>query len=316
MKKCMLFIVLLLIFFLAFQEVEGMFSRKYIIEVHGDRSVTWIIEHRFLIETEEDQILFFKYSNLTYFSDFQRNVRQLLDLAKNVTGRDDMDVENFEMNVNFFDSYKIVTYKFDWINFSEEYEGQIKMKDVFQVQELFLLGDGRLDIVFPSEYVVKEAYPKPNVLDEHTLTWYAVKDVEMADLTVIFEKETGSILDVLVENLPVFLGVVVFFGGVSILWFFFKFRRKKEEVAYGKVIVAEIEDDEDRVIDFLKKAGGYMYQSTLADQCGFSRSKISKLLKAMEEKGIVRRYKKGREKMVALSRVRIKGFQNSGRLKN
>ena len=311
MEKRLLLIALLFVLFFHCQEVKGMFLREYIIEVHSDKSVTWTIEHKFLLETEQDQILFLKYTNLTYFSDFQGDVKELLNLAKNVTGREDMDVENFEMTVNFFDSYKIVMYKFDWINFSEGDEIQIKMQDIFQLQELFLLGDGKLNIIFPSGYVVKEAYPRPDDIGENTLTWYAVKDVGMRDLTVILEEETGSLVDALVRYIPVFIGVLVFIGGISSLWFFFRFRKKKEGVAYAPVVISEM-DDEKRVIGFLREAGGCMYQSALADRCGFSRSKISKLLKVMEEKGIVQRYKKGREKMVTLSGVMVKDYQNSG----
>jgi len=61
-----------------------------------------------------------------------------------------------------------------------------------------------------------------------------------------------------------------------------------------------IEDDEDNVVTLLKAAGGRLYQSTITKKCGFSKSKTSELLTSMENKGIVRRQKKGREKLVTL----------------
>ena len=61
-----------------------------------------------------------------------------------------------------------------------------------------------------------------------------------------------------------------------------------------------MEDDEEKVVNLLKAAGGSLYQSAIADQCGFSRSKASKLLALMERKRKIRREKKGREKLVTL----------------
>lgn len=290
-----------------------MFLREYTIEVHVDGSVTWTIEHSFLLETEQDEILFRQYSNLTYFSLFQRSVREVLNSAKNVTGREDMNVENFEMMINVFDSCKIVRYKFDWIKFAESGGAQIKMGDIFQVDDLFLLGDGRLSIVCPSGYFVETVHPEPNIFADQMLTWYAVTDVKMAELSVVFEEETGSVVGALIKNASLIISLIIFFGGISAsLWFFFKFRKKKKEVTYGPVVIPKIEGDEDRVIAVLRDAGGYMYQSTIVDKCGVSRSTISKLLKTMEEKGIIRRYKRGREKMVTLSTVKVKDTEDNG----
>jgi len=43
------------------------------------------------------------------------------------------------------------------------------------------------------------------------------------------------------------------------------------------------------------------YQSAIIEQCKFSKTKTSELLSAMEKKGIVRRHKKGRDKIVNLN---------------
>jgi len=314
MKSYMVFFLLLfLTVLLHCGTVFGAYQREYLIEVHVDGSATWTIEHRFLLETEQDEILFRQYSNLPYFSDFQRSIREVLDLARNVTGREDMSVENFQMVIDVFDSYKIVRYKFDWIKFAERKGAEIKMEDIFQVDGLFLLGDGSLSIICPSGYIVKTVHPKPNIFAGQMLTWYAVTDVKMAELTVVFEEETGNVVTALMKNASLIIGLITFFGGVSAsLWFFFKFRKKKKEVTYGPVIIPRIEGEEEKVIAFLREAGGYMYQSTLADRFGVSRSKISKLLRAMEEKGSIRRYKKGREKVVMLPGIKIEDNEGDG----
>jgi len=98
------------------------------------------------------------------------------------------------------------------------------------------------------------------------------------------------------------VGVVVV-GGAGFSGFWLLRRRKKGEVK--PVVQAprsdlEIEDDEDRVIRLLKASRGSLFQSTITDECGFSKTKTSLLLTAMEKKGIVKRRKKGREKLVTL----------------
>lgn len=62
----------------------------------------------------------------------------------------------------------------------------------------------------------------------------------------------------------------------------------------------KMEDDEEKVVKLLKSANGQLYQSLIAKHCSFSTSKTSELLTSMENKGIITRTQKGREKLVTL----------------
>jgi uncharacterized membrane protein len=62
-----------------------------------------------------------------------------------------------------------------------------------------------------------------------------------------------------------------------------------------------IEDQEQRVVALLQRAGGSTLQSTITKEFGFSKSKTSQLLDTMEKKGIVSRQRMGREKIVTLT---------------
>ena len=62
----------------------------------------------------------------------------------------------------------------------------------------------------------------------------------------------------------------------------------------------ELKSDEDKVIELLREVGGQLYQSMVTKRLGFSKAKTSILLKAMEEKGLVKRKKMGREIVVTL----------------
>jgi uncharacterized membrane protein len=61
-----------------------------------------------------------------------------------------------------------------------------------------------------------------------------------------------------------------------------------------------IETEEDKVLKLLKTASGTMRQSDITERLGFSKAKTSQLLTALENRRILARYKKGRDKIVTL----------------
>lgn len=101
-------------------------------------------------------------------------------------------------------------------------------------------------------------------------------------------------------DILIFTGALIVSAGIifASIWLF-KFR-KKRKVATISSLITEMEDDEKKIINLLKSAGGQLYQSSIADRLKFSRAKTSKLLKTMEDKGKIRREQKGREKIVTL----------------
>ena len=61
-----------------------------------------------------------------------------------------------------------------------------------------------------------------------------------------------------------------------------------------------LESDEEKVMNFLRSSGGSLRQSRVSEQFGFSKAKTSQLLTSLEKKGVVARYKRGRDKIVNL----------------
>lgn len=313
-KQCIIFFLLLFLTILIHgSRVLGAYQLEYRIEVYIDGSARWAIEHRFLLETEDDRTMFRQYSNWTYFSDcFVENVKALVDMARLRTGRESMTVENFKMTVSVFDSYRVVKYEFDWIEFAEIEGTRIRIGDVFEVDGLFLYGDGTLNMIYPAGYMVERASPKPNDEYDRMLTWYKVEDFGRGEPKVVLNERTQTIGDTLKAYVPVIAALIALAGiGSTALWFF-KFRKKKREaVVTVPPVPLGMEDDEEKVVSLLKSAGGRLYQSTITNQCEFSRAKTSKLLTSMEEKGRIKRQKKGREKVVILT-DEVKEFRNAG----
>jgi uncharacterized membrane protein len=62
-----------------------------------------------------------------------------------------------------------------------------------------------------------------------------------------------------------------------------------------------LERDEEKILKSLAANGGSQYQTQITELCRFSKAKTSQLLSVLEKKGMVTRYKKGRDKIVTLT---------------
>jgi len=280
----------------------------FTIEVRMGDSATWIIERRFLLKTDEDVTIFEQYmlefenQSAVYLEAFSNETRELVNRASIITGRS-MSAKNFEVTINFLNtttgSYGVIRYQFDWIGFAKVEDKQIVIGDVFE-GGFYLYRDDALIIKYPSGYVVAYVSPTPDDTREsdRTLIWYGLRNFGAGEPRIILK--TPGIVDILREYAPLIVSIIAIAGiGSAGLWFF-KFKKKRKVNGPLPKISLGIEDDEDKVVKLLKAAGGRLYQSTITKKCGFSRSKTSELLTSMENKGIVRRQKKGREKLVTL----------------
>ncbi|MFW6117815.1 MAG: helix-turn-helix transcriptional regulator [Thermoproteota archaeon] len=300
-RRVLFIFLLLLTPFLVCKTARGWYEREYVIQLQSDGSGTWIIEHGFRLETEEDKTMFERYRSDTYFThSFIKDVKDVVNRTEQQTGRN-MDVENFEITVSYFDSYRVVKYQFDWVGFSNRSDTQIIISDIFQSEGLFFLGDGTLEITYPPRYVVETVSPTPSVDSDQTLSWETVTDFETGQPRVILKVKNQGVMDVLKGNLPLVIGLITLIGiGSATVWFYKV--RKKEVVGAPSVpeVTFEIQDDEEKVVNLLKSAGGRLYQSTITDRLEFSKSKTSRLLTVMEDTGRIKREKKGRQKLVTL----------------
>jgi len=285
------------------------------IEVRADGSATWIIERRFLLKTEEDisifeqYILEFESQKDSYLEDFSNKTQELVNRAKIITGRN-MRAENFQITIDTIQTatahYGIIIYQFDWIGFAKLRDNQITIGDVFE-GGFYLYKDETLTVKYPKGYIVATVSPTPDnhIESDRTLIWYGYRNFGAGEPRVTLESETPNILSILQDNLFIVTGLLIL-AGVSFAFFYF-LKSKKKRKKGGNVddlllqaTLKKMEDDEEKVIRLLESAGGQLFQSLIAKYCGFSAAKTSELLTTMENKGIITRRKKGREKLVTL----------------
>jgi hypothetical protein len=94
--------------------------------------------------------------------------------------------------------------------------------------------------------------------------------------------------------LTLILVILLLFALFTAIFFVFKRRGKEREEELL------LRTDFDLVTDILRDSGGVMQQSKLREITRFSGAKLSRILKEMEQRGEVKRTKKGREQIVFL----------------
>lgn len=88
--------------------------------------------------------------------------------------------------------------------------------------------------------------------------------------------------------LLIFIGIIL---GSGVTFLAFKGRGKKKEMKIAKLVLSE---DEQKIFDLLVERRGIMLQEEITKELGYSKAKVSKLVRKLEEKGIIRKepYKK------------------------
>jgi len=245
------------------------------------------------------------------FETFCQKVDLILEEAKVKTARN-MAAEGLSMIANLSGSYAVIKYQFLWKNFSVVESSRIKIGDIFEVENFFekLYGNGEVRLKYPSEYTIEGVSPSPHEQEPTTpmLVWYGIEDFKIGEPKIVLREKSSAtgLLEMISQNwiLIIILAALLISGG-SVGFYYFKHQkltlRRPIEFESSKVQVPlEVEDAEQKIVNLLRAAGGSMYQSKIAEKCGFSRAKASKLLKVMENKAVIKREQKGREKIVTL----------------
>lgn len=296
----MCFLLLSLFILLNGEFAQCTYQLKYTIQVYKDGSAFWSIEQIGVgIRVE--------------WYKFIENVSRLLKACESKTNRS-MSVDNntFSISVRYSGSYRVIKYAFLWNGFGYVNGSRIEIGDVFLIENFFgyLYGDGLIYIKYPSEYMIEEVYPPPNeqYASPPTLQWYGIEDFETGQPTIKMEEKSGppGVFGFLAKHAMLIAGLLMFLSGGLIGFYYFRLKKKPidEEIPSKKFPGSSkpflMIDDEEKVLNLLKAAGGSLYQSTIAERCRFSRAKVSKLLALMEKEGKIRRQKKGREKIVTI----------------
>jgi len=269
---------------------------QYKVVLSSDGSAFWIITQVSGVNGVVDS-----------WNGFQQKANTLVSSAENQTHRT-MYVDNSSFQISTYvtsNESKTTQYTFTWFNFSRVDKGQLIVGDIFGAPDFFnnLYGDGALQIKYPVNYTLQSVTPTPDENDNstQTLQWLGTQFFVDANPNLTLSAQnysptTGQPPYLVLGSVAV-VAIVAGFAG----WFFLFNKRKKQAVtAAAAAPVTLLETEEEKVVRALRSSGGSAYQSAIKEQCRFSKAKTSQLLSSLETKGVVRRVKKGRDKIVNL----------------
>jgi len=277
--------------------VHGQNSVEYAIQAGADGSASWLI-------TQSGTDIRVSPENLTQF---QNNVTALLKIAENVTGRQ-MSAQAISITSTISGSYVVVQYRFVWQNFSTVEGSKIMIGDIFNVTDLFqrLQGDGEVVLNYPSSYEPETVSPEPFSQDSshQTIEWLGTKNLVGETARIILRMKPLNFLEIISRNSVLILALFAAIATTSSGFYLYKRRNKRgkrQQPGPEPSSLPANESDEDRIVRLLRSSQGSLRQSTIVEQCKFSKAKTSQLLTALENRGVIRREKKGRDKIVILT---------------
>jgi uncharacterized membrane protein len=290
--------VVLLLILAPSGRVQAQTYIQYKIQLNSDGSAAWIITQVSGINGTVDT-----------WAGFQEKVIALVAAAATQTHRSmNIDYDTLQMSTTSASSdSKTTEYLFTWLNFSRAKNGQLTVGDVFGVAGFFdqLYGDGTLQINYPANYTLESVVPMPDEKDAstQTLQWLGTQFFVNGKPCIILEAQEQTVDTLGQQQSYVLLGSVSAVAAAAAFAGFFLANRRHKQNSKESTLVSTmnlLETEEEKIFAVLRSNDGSAYQSTIAEQCKFSKAKTSRLLSALEAKGIVQRYKKGRDKIVNL----------------
>ncbi len=302
MRLCLaVIIVVLLLLLVPLKMAHCQDYLQYEIQVNGDGSASWTVTQVSDINASVDT-----------WNGFQQRVSILLDAARNETLREmtvDPNSLQMETTTSWENKSKTTEYLFAWQNFSTIQNGNIVFGDVFRTPEFFgqLYGEGVLQITYPANYSIKSVFPKPSEQDDtqQTLTWFRTQDFTNGkpSVTLTSNSQSGYGMGFQQSTIVAILLATAIAGSMAGLFVIRRHKRKEmetPEIPTPKGMPG-FESEEEKVLKVVRSSGGSVNQSIIAERCRFSKAKTSQLLSALEQKGVVIRHKKGRDKIVILA---------------
>jgi uncharacterized membrane protein len=277
---------------------------QYQIQVSSNGSAVWTI-------TQASDLN----GTIDTWQGFQQRVADLIYTASIQTQREmSLDNNSLQLSTIWETQSHTTEYEFTWLNFSIIQYGKIIFGDVFQVGNFFgqLYGDGEIQVFYPSTYQLQSVSPQPNGGDTgpQTLDWLGAQFFADQNPTITLTESAPSptpdqnVNSVSWQPYAISLGLTLAIGAILSVFYF---RRHKAKTTQHTQLIANlpvIESEEEKIVKTIRASGGTAYQSAITEACRFSKAKTSQLLTALEKKGIVTRYKKGRDKIVSLTEKR------------
>ncbi|MDD5133419.1 MAG: winged helix-turn-helix transcriptional regulator [Candidatus Nanoarchaeia archaeon] len=155
------------------------------------------------------------------------------------------------------------------------------------------IGDYSFESIPVGDYVIK-AYTQDRSLittENITINQEGTYTIDLFLIPEFEEKETKS-TNYLYYIIPFILILIL----IAIIYKRLKIPKKVELKIEG------VKDDLEKVIEIIKKEGGRTTQKDIREKIGLSEAKVSLMIVELEDKGIIKKIKKGRGNIIILNK--------------
>ncbi len=259
-----------------------------IITLKEDGSAEWFIETRFYLENNETVQAFNKYlqvfneSKSLILNQEKERFKEIVKKAELVSKRP-MHIEEFDVSMGRVGKVGMLIIKFVWSNFQKRVDDKLVMGDVFN-GGYYLSTNEELEVVIPEEWNMYSVIPPPDFAEEGKVIWKGPRDFGGGEPHVEIKKKLFNINLLLIP-----LGLLLI-GAAA----FITVKKQKSKV------ITVLKEDERKTIEELIRVNGEVTQQELRERLGFSKAKMSMILKNLERRKLIERYSSGRTKKVRL----------------
>ncbi len=271
----------------------------YKIELYRDGTAIWTVETRVKLESQLDIEAFnlykaeFEANKSVNLANFSTRIINIVNDASTITGRA-MAAKDFDAFLTTLNTptgtYGVISYRFTWTNFAKTEGDGMQIGDVF-AGGLYLSREEALAILPPQGLEAKAAAPKPDEIKDSMLIYYGMRSFASGEPRVLFQQAFSM------NWIYILLAIIT----ITAMAFYAARRKIKASIEVDEPETTQVEivqSDEDLILNLLDKAGGEMYQSEITEQTGFSKSKVSAILKDLKAKGLILKIKKGKENLI------------------
>lgn len=287
------------------------------VELRGDGSARWTIEHRYRLSDNETETAFeslrsdIERDPTPFVERFGERMETTVAEASSATGRE-MAVEDVTVSAerrNLPQSYGVVRYRFDWRGFAEIDGSTITAGDA--LGGFFLDEETRLLMTWPEDYDLESVTPPPDERRTGSVVWRGPTDFGPDEPRLVVVPGGADVSPIVdgdgypITTVAVVLALLIAGGVLFIL------RRRRggrgpstaEERGSGggaSPVPSELLSNEERVLQLLEDRGGRIKQKHVTREFDWSDANTSQVVGKLREDGRIETFRIGRENVIVL----------------
>ncbi|WP_132059469.1 helix-turn-helix transcriptional regulator [Halorussus amylolyticus] len=276
------------------------------VDVHENGTASWEVAYRTRLDDAETSEAFrglrndIERNDTEYTDQFTRRMEATIGSAERATGRN-MSGEDFGVDAEirpFPQRYGVVTYSFEWTNFAEVSDGEIRAGDA--LSGLPLNDKTQLLVSWPEGYDATTVRPPPDEERNGTAVWTGPMEFASNEPRVVLAPPAGgpAIPWPTVAAAVGLLGVLA--AGLGGGWWLFRRRDRPEATESGDELPEDLLSNEERVLRLLEHQGGRVKQRAIVNELGWTEAKTSQVVGSLREQGKIESFRLGRENVLAL----------------